>query len=260
MQLRYHNLKFLIMSVFSVLVVLALVSCQPSSTAHLKALDVSISDEDVVRQDQSTGISIASSYITAGSIAELTLGSTLIVIGKVEKVDQVVNKARDVNDISKPDLRLLILGQVYQVSVDTLLKGKDPGLTMFIVQREGFLTKPQESEEPSPEDVEMARQYTDHIPFVAGNRYLLFLEPLYGFEERNYFVNALHPWRFNVTDPNHVYPESPAHLLEIPPSNLATVIEQIQKALTVTPEPTVISPLPTPIVIETIVPDKPAAP
>jgi hypothetical protein len=259
MAMRMSMLKFIILLIFTFFFTLTIGACRSSSTTQIEEQARYATDRNSTLADDVANKS-AASYITANSIAELTSRASLIVIGQVEQTDRVVNMARDVNDISEPDLSLLGLGQVYQIKVETFIKGEYPDASILFVQPEGFLVKPQMSTEPSPEDVKLARQDDDHIAFISDQRYLLFLHPLRGFEEQQYFTGGIHPWRFNVTDPNHVYPESPAHLLEIPPSNLATVIEQIQKALVVTPEPTVISPLPTPIIIETIVPDKPPAP
>lgn len=258
MAMHMSMLKCIILLIFTFFT-LTIGACNSSSTTQIEEQARYATDRNSTLADDVSNKS-AASYITANSIAELTSMASLIVIGQVEQIDRVVNMARAVNDISKPDLNLLGLGQVYKIEVETFLKGEYPDASILFVQPEGFLVKPQISTEPSPEDVEMARQDDDHIAFVSDQQYLLFLHPLRGFEEQQYFTGGIHPWRFNVTDPNHAYPESPAHLLEIPPSNLTTVIEQIQKALTITPEPTVISPLPTPIVIETLVPDKPAAP
>jgi hypothetical protein len=109
-------------------------------------------------------------YITAHSIAELTQGATLIVIGQVEQDERAINMARDVNDINKPDFSLLGLGQVYRVQIERVIAGSSPSSTIFIVQPEGILAKPQTSVEPSSEDAGLAREGYDFIPYSKVKR------------------------------------------------------------------------------------------
>lgn len=185
-------------------------------------------------------------YVTAHSISELTQKSALIVLGQIEKVDRAVNMVRDVNDIGKPDLHFLKVGQVYQVKLERVLKGAAPGPTLLIIQPEGFLEKPQTSEIPSPQDVKAAQQNSDHILFAANHRYLLFLWPFpTKLQGQQYYVGGIHPWRFNVTDPNKVYAESPADIV-FPETSLAKIVEEIKTLATPVAAPPLISPLPTP--------------
>ncbi len=238
--------QYLVLPFFLLVMLPLLAGCQSAANRQPQTKELQAEVAGVLSQ-RGVADKPISDYLTANSIAELTSMASLIVVGQVEQTDRVVNMARAVNDISRPDLSLLGLGQVYQIKVEIFLKGEYPDTSILFVQPEGFLLKPQVSTEPSPQYVKLARQDDDHIAFASGQRYLLFLHRLRGFEAQQYFTGGIHPWRFNVTDPNYVYPESPAHLLEIPPSTLEIVIEQIQKALTVTPAPTVISPLPTPV-------------
>lgn len=255
MLLRFSSSKSFIMLIF-LFTGFAMIGsgCQSPPTVIPEKSELSSVNKNAAHQTEVMGKSV-SSYITAHSIAELAIRADLVVIGQVERIDRVVNMARDINDISKPELRLLGLGQMYQMKVDTLLKGEDPGSTISFVQQEGFLHKPQTGEGPSQEDIKLARENSDHIPFDPNQRYLLFLQSVEGI---NHFVPlGLEPWRFDATDGNNVYPESPA-LVDIRPAPLTLIIEQIQVAPT--PIPTIISPLPTPLPIETVVPVAPSAP
>ncbi len=90
-------------------------------------------------QTYSTGSQVftSASYITATSVSELANISTLIVIGKAIKTGNVINMARDIDDISKPDPNLFGIGQIYELEVTRYLKGEqDAGnaIKIFIVQ------------------------------------------------------------------------------------------------------------------------------
>lgn len=54
----------------------------------------------------------------------------------------MLNLSRDPNDINKPDLTRLELGQIYQIKVERVLKGDNVASTLSFVQYEGFLIKP----------------------------------------------------------------------------------------------------------------------
>lgn len=259
MQIQINNLKFLILrlSLLSALFI-SMTSCQSSPSGQTLARPSYNAGENNQQQGVRTDKPVVD-YITAHSLAELTQKATLIMIGRVEKADRVINMARNVNNISKPDLSILGLGQVYQIQAETFFKGADPGSPLFFIQPEGFLVKPQASEEPSAEDIELARKNSDHIPFIAGHRYLLFLEPLRGFEKQQYWVGVPHPWRFDVTDENNAYAESPANVV-FPETTLPTILAKIKTALTPLPPPTVVSPLPTPPTLATAVPKSATSP
>jgi hypothetical protein len=258
MQMRSNHRGTLLLKISAFLVLLAaMTGCYAS--APLQTLGDRLSTPtEISPQELSIPGKAIVDYIPADSIADSTLRSTLIVIGQVEQDSRTINMARDVNDLSKPDLSILGLGQVYQVIVKTIVKGTDPGSTILIIQPEGLLVKAQASTEPSPEDAKLARQNYAYVPFVAGHRYLLFLHPLRGFEQQQYFTGGLDPWRFDATDENNVYPESSAPINNIRPAPLAEIIKQI--GLEPVPTPTVMSPLPTPSPVVTAVPTTKAAP
>jgi hypothetical protein len=186
-------------------------------------------------------------YASLESVAALTRRASLIVIGTVEKRDQIINMARDVNDINKPDLNYLGLGQLYVVTVEQVVKGKLESSYVTLGQVEGILDKPQTDIIPSHEDAEAAREGYDYFPFTAGRRYLLFLEPLRGFEAEGYYAGTPHPNRFDISNPEQIRAESPISIPGI--STLDQLLADIAAVPTEEPtaEATVISPLPTPV-------------
>ncbi|MCL4830538.1 MAG: hypothetical protein KJZ95_24490 [Caldilinea sp.] len=194
---------------------------------------------------------LSSSYITARTFQELASKSSLIVIGQVEQTSQVLNLARNVDDISKSDPNIVNLGQVYRVKLSSILKEEKPvkSDSLFIVQPEGFLIRAveQRGRPVTENEIQLARQQTDHRPFVPGHNYLFFLEPLRGFDNQMYFVGVAHPWRFDVTNPENVVPESPweGATRAFPPLPLREILREIGHV----PTPitaTIESPLPTP--------------
>ena len=195
--------------------------------------------------------SVSSSYITARTFRELASKSSLILVGEVEQTNQVLNLARNADDISTSDPDILNLGQVYQVKPSSILKEEKPVElgSLFIVQPEGFLIRSieQRGKPVLENEIQLARQQTDHRAFVPGHSYLFFLEPLRGFDNQMYFVGVAHPWRFDATDPGNVVPESPweGATRAFPPLPLREVLREIGYA----PIPIatdVESPLPTP--------------
>lgn len=197
---------------------------------------------------------LSSSYITSRTFQELATKSNLVITGKVEVVNQVVNLARNVNDISIADPNILNLGQVYKIAVTSILKGNITN-TVSIVQPEGFLMrKPEQQGQPIADDeIQLARQHSDHIAFTTGHEYLFFLEPLLGFNDRQYFVGVSHPWRFDITNQQSVFPETPwdGAALAFPPKPLTEVINEIGYIPTPIAIATFESPLPTPSLSET---------
>ena len=193
--------------------------------------------------------SLSSSYITARTYEELASRSSLIVIGQVEQTENVLNLARNVDDVSYPDLDIMNLGQVYQVKASGLIKGERVD-ALFIVQPEGFLIRSVEQQgRPFTEnEIQLARQQTDHLAFTSGHNYLFFLEPLHGFDTQQYFVGVAHPWRFDVTDPDNVVPESPweGATRAFPPVTLPEILRKIGYELTPVVTTIFESPLPTP--------------
>lgn len=184
----------------------------------------------------SEGCGMASTY----SVDELTTYADVIVIGKVEKLDRVINLDRD-SSFRQASVHYLILGQFYQVKIDTVVKGKVPEPSFSFAQPEGYLRKEQHSEELSPRDVELARKSPScHLLFDENHRYLLFLDSIAGLD---YLLPLKRePWRFDVTDEFYVSPNSVASG-DMRPNSLATLLQQIDAAMHPTPEATFVSPL-----------------
>lgn len=184
--------------------------------------------------------------VTADSVAELTEYASLIIIGTAKNTDYAFNSARDVNDISKPDLSLLALGQLYEVTVERVIKGQFDRNTLLLVQGEGILIKQQTDIVPSPEDEAIARQQVEYIPLSDGRRYLFFLNPMPEFHELGYYSGVREPWRFDISNPEQIRAESLAAIPGI--STLDRLLADIAAVATPTPtaEATSVSPLPTP--------------
>jgi hypothetical protein len=129
------------------------------------------------------------SFITANTYPELSKKSTLIVIGRVAEIEGIINMARDPNDPTKPDRQVYVVGQIYKVQVKQILKGiAKEGI--FIVQREGFLG----SSVPKTEsEIERSKANENYVPLVIDKDYLMFLEPMLGFPDGEYYVGVAQP-------------------------------------------------------------------
>src|SRR5712692_9085040 len=149
------------------------------------------------------------SYRTAQSIQELTVRSAQIAIGHVTQIAGVINIARDVNDITKPDPRLLAVGQIYHFAVDQILKG-NLSSTIDIIQVEGWLDRGPVSDPNSITAAEeaSARKNYKAIPLRPGVKYLVFLGPAVKLPPSQYYVGVAEPWRFDLSDQTSVRPES----------------------------------------------------
>jgi hypothetical protein len=183
------------------------------------------------------------SYITAQSIQELTTKSTTIAIGHVTQVAGVINDARDVNDRTKPDPRLLAVGQIYRFAVDQTLKGKlSP--TIEILQVEGWLDRGPVADPNSvtAADEAQARKNYTYIPLRPGVKYLVFLAEPFNLPPDQFYGGIAQPWRFDLSDEAMVRPESPWHDANqvFPAQPLSTVLSQIQNP-SVTPLATPLS-------------------
>jgi len=166
------------------------------------------------------------SYITANSVNELVSKSDLVAIGRVIKIGDVMNAARDINDITQPDPNIYVVGQVYVFQVDHYLKGNGEQ-TISIVQPEGILG---ESTQKNQMNIEAARLNYRYIPMELNKEYLVFLSPLVGFSKGEYYIGSIHPWRFDVSDPEKVLPESPwdAANQVFPSQTLSMLLDQIE--------------------------------
>lgn len=171
----------------------------------------------------------SSNYRAARSIKELVGLSSVIVSGQFSATKEVINMARDVNDINKPDAHILGIGQVYQFEVTRYLKGNGPK-TIFVVQPEGFLVGDQVGINLDDANIKKARALEKYIPARLKNPYVLFLEALVGFPElKNYYTGAIHPWRFDLSNPDQAVPESPwgGALSAFPARKASVLLDQV---------------------------------
>ncbi|MDD5370615.1 MAG: hypothetical protein PHQ40_16155 [Anaerolineaceae bacterium] len=172
-------------------------------------------------------------YITAPSIEQLTQNTSLIVIGEVTDIGLEFNIARDVNEISKPDQNVYVIGQAYQFSVDRYLKG-DGETIINIVQSEGILG---EETPKTSEEKQKAREIFKHIEIKKNTKYLLFLDPLIGFPKGEYYIGNMQPWLFDLTNSLAVVPDSPwpGAKTAFPPTSLDQISKIVQKYSQMTP-------------------------
>jgi hypothetical protein len=166
------------------------------------------------------------SFITASSFADLGKKSSLIVIGHVTNTDYIINMARNPKDPQVADSQVFGVGQVYQVQIKQFLKGQGDDI-LFIVQHEGFLGQ---SSPKTEADIQKAKTSENYIPLTLEKDYLMFLGPMVGFHEGKYYAGVAQPWRFDLSDPNNVLPESPWQeaIKLFPPQSLASINQQIE--------------------------------
>ncbi len=169
---------------------------------------------------------VSFSYITGNSYSDLTNNVNIIVIGEMVAVRDNVNIARDDEDMMKSSSSRYEIGQVYEFKVDEYIKGNGKS-TIYVVQVEGFLSQ---KELKTNKSITRAKENFDFIPIKSEKKYLLFLSDLIGFPTGEYFIGPIHPWRFDITDPEQVIPESPWPYANqvFPPVPLKLVLEQIK--------------------------------
>jgi hypothetical protein len=178
---------------------------------------------------QGNGVSGLNDYIVARSMKELVDKSTIIVSGQAIARKEIINGARDVNDINKPDSHILDVGQVYQFEVDKYLKGNGPK-TIFVVQSEGFLVGDQVGINLNDDNITKARSQEKFIPIQLNHPYIIFLVLVKGFPSlKNYYAGSILPWRFDISNPDAVIPESPSEgaLQAFPPRKDSVLLAQI---------------------------------
>jgi hypothetical protein len=205
-----------------VLLALSLSSCTPAE-------QISTSVPTSGPTENSQAAMGSGSIIAAHSVKELVDKSVIVVSGQFRSTNEVINMARNIKDINKPDPNILGVGQVYQFEVDKYLKGGGPK-TIYVVQLEGFLTGDQVGLEPQETNINKARKERKYISAKLDNPYVLFLEPLVGFPDlKNYYTGAIHPWRFDLSNPEQVIPESiwEEALSVFPPKRVSKFLDQI---------------------------------
>lgn len=200
--------KLIVFSLFQLLTsFIILAACIPSLTSTTEPL---IESNLTAVANASAAEIVGSpvvSYATASSIEELVDQAEFIVIGRVEKSDEIINTARNPLDPTQSDPNLFGIGQVYKVYVDQYLKG-DGSEFFSLIQNEGLIT-PEMPE--AKQTIENARKQSDHIPLSSEKRYIFFLK--YAWEltdtDQDYYVGILQPWRFEISGKNIARPESP---------------------------------------------------
>jgi hypothetical protein len=168
---------------------------------------------------------ISPTYVTGNTMQELSDTVQIIVIRELTDILDSINIARDDEDPTRTSSTRYEIGQIYQVRVIEYLKGNGDA-TIDVIQVEGFLNQ---KEPRNPESIAKAKQQSESVPLNYGKRYLLFLSQLIGFPEQNYFIGPIQPWRFDITNPDQVIPESPWEYARsaFPPVALSQVREQI---------------------------------
>jgi hypothetical protein len=212
-------------SILTLLIVLAAISLTTQALSGCASQESRFESANEKQVNQSTGGE--ASYVTANSLRELVAKSTLIVVGQVSGTGETINLARNPNDITQPDPNILILGQVYPVTVERYLKGTGDRI-LNVVQPEAFLT---ERIPKTQANIANAMANYKYIPFRSGTKYLLFLEPILGFANQHYFTGPAHPWRFILPDAGNAEPESPWDLAKqvFPPRPATTLLRETEQ-------------------------------
>jgi hypothetical protein len=190
-------------------------------------------DQSETEQAQpSTGLELADVKIASG-IDEMVEASSLVFVGTVQGPDEIINTARDVNDISQPDPNLIILGQVYRVDVEQYLQGDGPDV-QNVVQSEGFIHHRGEEEDvPTDQSViEQAKEQYGETPIQSGERYLFFANPLRGFDPDEHYVvgDAGYPTRFLLGTDGVAQQESSIEWLDeqFPPRSIDDLLAEVE--------------------------------
>ena len=195
------------------------------------------------KTDQPIIIESESSWTYHASFPELTYYSDIIVIARPISVGDIVNSARDVTDVSKPDPNRFSITAVYKMKVEDYLVGDGPE-TILVGQNLGSISQTGERT-PTPKEIRrvtLDNRDNSYTPIRSGNRYLLFLD---GHRGEDYVIDGfqtsynasdlysvlLPPRVFNLNDPNCVYPELPieGYIPSFRPMPLAQILEEIEK-------------------------------
>jgi hypothetical protein len=182
------------------------------------------------------------------TLSQLAAPSSLVVIGKVSGLGEIVNEARDPNDPSKPDSHLFIVGQIYHLTVESYLKGQGSNNLDFVAT-EGVLTATDPLNTPTSQYFEQAKAKDQHIPLVIGERYLLFLSPEPAFMTQHYFGITKDKWGYKLplNGTAHLQSfdsEAKKYFPDRPSADLVTEVKQI-----IGQSPTVAVPTSTPNIL-----------
>ncbi len=218
-----------------------------------------ISDIDAAEnmEEQAKIVAQSSDSILIPSFYELTQLSDVVIIGKAVAEVGIINTARTHTDRTKPDPNFFSIVQVYEIEVEQYLKGDGPK-TIYVGQNQGYLPH---GKTPRPEEIEQTAIYVKGDTFITlrlNSPYLMFLvavEEIYedykidGLQSSNFFVRPANPWRFDLTDRNHVIVEDEITDLDnlFPPQPLSEIIKLMNEPLpTPYPAPKLLAPTPYP--------------
>jgi hypothetical protein len=127
-----------------------------------------------------------------GSIAigrtmrDLTNFSDLVVVGTVLQAGGTRNLARQVSDPTKEAKDIVVLGEDYDVRVETTVKGAPSSESLIVVSLAKWHGTPGET----------AGTDRDYVPFSAGTRYVLFLKRLG--DGTSAYGQGIEPFRFRI--------------------------------------------------------------
>ncbi len=162
-------------------------------------------EEEILQVTESIVVTRYEETIVASSISELVLQSDLVVIGKIISIGDIVNMARNPDDISKPDPNYYGIGQVFDVEIERYLVGGG-SKAIHIVQDQGFLRT--DSSDISLDSIKLAIKKHTHHQIEVGDSYLLFLRVIphdvEGYPKGSLFAPAAYPWLFITEDNNAV--------------------------------------------------------
>jgi len=125
-----------------------------------------------------------SAFVSATTLQELVAKSDVVALATVERELGTRNLARDVNDLTREDPGLQIVGQDYAVTVQSAFKGGASGQVVVTIARGRAAagTRPRDDE--------------DFLPLKIGQTYALFLRRLP--YEPAVLALAIEPSRFRV--------------------------------------------------------------
>lgn len=168
------------------------------------------------------------SFVFGRDIAEQVANAEIVAIGQLTRMDDVINIAYDNPDNPMPSEQIYVEGQLYTLTIDTMLKSNDATpTTMRVVNSEGFISLDMVADlmDETGTINEQVRQiaqeaYADQMtPLSSGERYLLFLDPLYASEQRFgevIYEGITQPFAYHILENGRISPISPAQ--HIPPA------------------------------------------
>lgn len=173
-------------------------------------------------------IQTLASFKTAYSLDDLVNASELIVIGTVSETDEVLNLSRNPANPTEPDTRIYDVGQVYQLQVQQSLKGQAAS-RLKLYQTEGEIFTG-DGTPVSSASIQQAKTTFPFLPLKRGRSYLFFLVRGRIYPGPDYVFGPQEPWRFDLSTPDHVTPESPwaDAIRAFPPRKLSEIVQFIR--------------------------------